>query len=181
NLLWVGLLFTIAADGVRAVAQERPIGPSDGPSAPNSLPYSLFLPSVMKRFLSGYQSPFGVDMYAGNTPSNGQAQMAAAGSGWETVAMVWTQIEPTAPISGVHTYNWDGLDWAAERAQADHMNLFVMFTGNPSWAAELLGGPVSGTHATDLTNLAAAAAERYDGDGLNDAPGSPVINYWSFY
>jgi hypothetical protein len=29
--------------------------------------------------------------------------------------------------------------------------------------------------------MVATAAERYDGDGVNDANGSPVINYWSFY
>ena len=33
----------------------------------------------------------------------------------------------------------------------------------------------------NLNAVVAAAAERYDGDGINDAPGSPIVRYWSFY
>jgi hypothetical protein len=40
-------------------------------------------------------------------------------------------------------------------------------------------GPV--TDVADLTEFMGAAVERYDGDGFNDAPGSPVVRYWEIY
>jgi hypothetical protein len=40
---------------------------------------------------------------------------------------------------------------------------------------------VTNTHTADLVAFATALAERYDGDGINDAPGHPVIRYWSWY
>ncbi|MBI4758013.1 MAG: hypothetical protein HY783_03285, partial [Chloroflexi bacterium] len=33
----------------------------------------------------------------------------------------------------------------------------------------------------DLKAFLAALVERYDGDGIQDAPGSPVVRYWTFY
>lgn len=185
-VMLVGLLFkgSVGALAVNAAGQSparyaanRPLGRQ----APASLPYVMNLPLVMQRSVPGYTSPFGIDMYGGNSDVDGAPQMLAAGSAWETVIFDWSQIEPTAPISGVHTYNWTGFDGTVARAQADGMSLFVLFTNNPAWAADLAGGPVHPANVADLNSVAAAAAERYDGDGLNDAPGSPVIRYWSFY
>jgi hypothetical protein len=59
------------------------------------------------------------------------------------------------------------------------MDLFVLFTGNPAWAAALPGGPVTNTQ--DLVSISTLMAERYDCDGVDDAPGSPCVHCWSFY
>ncbi len=34
---------------------------------------------------------------------------------------------------------------------------------------------------TQFTSFVGALVERYDGDGSNDAPGSPKVEYWEFY
>ena len=185
SLIMAGMLLTGAAGGwvpdaagERAVAQTavRPLGPS----APTS-PYSVYLPIIFKKYAAGYVSPFGIDMYGDNSVANGQNQMQAAGSGWETVTFQWSSIEPAAPVAGVHTYDWSGFDGIAGRASAAGMHLFALFTGNPAWAASLAGGPVNPGNLADLVRITTAAAERYDGDGLNDAPGSPVVADWSYY
>ena len=144
-------------------------------------PFSIYLPAIFRQFVAGYVSPFGIDMYAGNSDADGQAQMRSAGSGWETVVLQWSNIEPTAPISNVHIYNWSYYDGVAARAQAAGMGLFVLFNSNPAWASSLPDGPVPPANLAYLNAVAAAAAERYDGDSVNDAPGSPVINDWSYY
>jgi len=59
------------------------------------------------------------------------------------------------------------------------MSPFVLVTGNPRWAARYAGGPI--TNTVNIVNFVSALAERYDGDGVEDAPGHPIVNYWSFY
>src|SRR5579859_6839086 len=175
----------MAGGRIPSASGEHPAGDTLArplaPNAPASPPYITYLPLVIKRYVTGYVSPFGIDMYSNNSDADGQSKMQAAGAGWETVVFHWSDVEPTAPISGVHTYNWSTFDGVAARAQASGMSLFVLFSSNPSWAAALAGGPVTSTHVVDLNNVVAAAAERYDGDGLDDAPGDPVVRYWSFY
>jgi hypothetical protein len=59
---------------------------------------------------------------------------------------------------------------------------------NPAWAASpsVPGrwrhcGPLSDEGRSGLAGLIAALAERYDGDGRADAPGSPVVILWEVY
>jgi hypothetical protein len=162
----------VSAPGERALSR---VAPNVAP------PYQLYLPMTVKNYIAGYVVPFGVDMYDGDTDALGRQKMQAAGSGWMTVHLSWSSIEPTPPISGVHTYDWSSFDDTATRAQAVGMSLFVLFTDNPAWAATLRGGPVLPQHVADLNSVVAAAAERYDGDGNADLAGNPIVNYWSFY
>src|SRR4051812_7968926 len=108
-----GLLLTGAAgryarptSGERAMSAPaaRPLGPS----APATSPFKTFLPIMFNRYAPGYVSPFGIDMYTNNNNADGQAQMTAAGAGWETVVFNWSSVEPNAPVAGTHTYNWVG-------------------------------------------------------------------------
>jgi hypothetical protein len=185
-LLLIGLFITSQA-GWPAIpgARPRPVPAAEERglehTAPAVLPFATFLPIIARDFLPGFVVPFGVDMYDGVTDPLGRQQMKNAGTNWMTVHFSWSSIEPTAPISGVHTYNWSSFDDTVTRAQAVGISLFVLFTDNPAWAATLRGGPVVPQHVADLNSVVAAAAERYDGDGVNDMTGSPAVNYWSFY
>jgi hypothetical protein len=186
SIFVAGLLLTSGAGfAAQPVAGERGVPEiqvrPQGPGAPAVPAFVTYLPLATKHSATDSASPFGIAMYAGNSSANGQAQMQAAGATWETVSVDWSSIEPTAPVSGVHTYNWSGMDGVATRAKASGISLLMLFTSNPSWAAALAGGPVTPTHVVDLNNVVAAAAERYDGDGYQDAPGSPLVDYWSFY
>jgi hypothetical protein len=136
--------------------------------------FTVFLPLAMNGYDPFYMSPFGVVMYGDVDASAGLQKMEDAGSGWVTTALHWSAIEPTRGA-----YDWSSFDAKAQNAQAAGMNVFVLFTGNPSWAAPLPGGPVNDIR--DLVDLSTLMAERYDCDGVNDAPGSPCVHYWSFY
>jgi len=105
--------------------------------------------------------------------------MQAAGSRWVTTSLNWFVIEPNAPVGGIHTYDWSSFDIKVSNAHMAGMNVFVLVLGNPSWAAQYAGGPVY--NIQNLVDFVTAMAERYDGDGLQDAPGSPLVNDWSFY
>jgi hypothetical protein len=56
-----------------------------------------------------------------------------------------------------------------------------MIQGNPSWAAQYSAGPIYPEHMDDFLEFVGALVERYDGDGVDDAAGSPVVNHWEFY
>jgi hypothetical protein len=138
-----------------------------------------YLPLIGRYFASDYVSPFGVAFYYGVNAASGLEQMTAAGSRWTSTYFRWRQIEPTAPVSGTHTYDWSEFDTKVTNARAVGISIYAMFSWNPSWAAVYPGGPVTDT--ANLLAVVSAAAERYDGDGFEDMPGGGVVNHWAFY
>ncbi|MDY7041590.1 MAG: beta-galactosidase, partial [Chloroflexota bacterium] len=136
--------------------------------------YTVYLPLVVRYYDPGYASPFGIVMYGSVDDVAGLQEMEDAGSKWVTTMLHWSAIEPSKG-----NYNWSSFDTKAQNAQAAGMDVFVLFTSNPSWAASLPGGPVTDTQ--DLVDFVTLMAERYDCDGVDDASGSPCVHYWSFY
>lgn len=135
---------------------------------------TIYLPLITRWYDPAYVSPFGIVMYGNVDEAAGLDKMQEAGSKWVTTVLDWSAIEP---VKG--QYNWSSFDVKAQNAQKAGLNVFVLFTGNPSWAAALPGGPVTDTQ--DLVNFVTKMAERYDCDGVEDAYGSPCVHYWSFY
>jgi len=150
--------------------QEKPEGRQES----ESVRRRVALPVVFKSLYSSGLSPFGVTMYGAVNNGEGLAMMKDAGAGSATTLFVWEVVEGTQGY-----YNWSSFDASAQNAQAAGMQLFVLFTGNPKWAAELPGGPVY--NPQDLVNIVTRMVERYDCDGRDDAPGHPCVRYWSFY
>jgi len=142
---------------------------------------TLYLPLVTRDFDPSYVSPFGIVMYGAVDAPAGLNQMQAAGSRSVTTYFHWSLVEPNAPVAGTHSYDWSAFDTKVNNAAAAGMQIYVLFSGNPLWAAQYVGGPVDPNRVPDLVAFVTAMVERYDGDGLNDASGSPVVNYWSFY
>lgn len=141
----------------------------------------VYLPYLTRDYLPGYVSPFGIIIYDNVDDGAGLNEMQTAGSRRVTTMLHWSTIEPQAPVGDQHNYDWTGFDSKVSNASAVGMQVFVLFTGNPPWAASCPGGPVYPEHVPNLVAFVTAMAERYDGDGSNDAPGSPVVNDWSFY
>jgi hypothetical protein len=139
---------------------------------------TLYLPLINKKF---GDNPFGIIMYDDISDSQGRQHMAQAGATLVTTLLLWSVVEPAAPVGGIHSYNWSTYDAKFNAAAQVDMQVFVLFTGNPAWAAELSGGPLYPGRMEDLKAFLSAAVERYDRDGLDDAPGSPRVSYWSFY
>jgi hypothetical protein len=140
---------------------------------------TLYLPLICKNF--PYISPFGITIYGAVSDVSGLQRMKEAGCGWVATFFDWKSIEPNPPSDGVHTYNWTSFDRKVSNIRDAGMEPYVLFTGNPAWAAPYPGGPVDQGRFQDLLDMARAMTERYDCDGLNDAPGSPCVAYWSFY
>lgn len=153
-------------------------GTGQVPQPAQLVTHTVYLPIVYKKFGHG---PFGIIMYDDISDSQGRQHMAQAGATLVTTVLSWSVVEPGAPVGGIHSYNWSTYDAKFNAAAEVDMEVFVLFTGNPSWAAELPGGPLYPGRMEDLKAFLSAAVERYDGDGLDDAPGSPKVTYWSFY
>jgi hypothetical protein len=136
--------------------------------------HTLFLPLAVRYHDPTFVSPFGVIMYGSVSDAAGLQAMQAAGTKWVTTKLKWSSIEPSKGV-----YDWSSFDTKAQNAQAAGIDVFVLFGDNPTWAAELPGGPVYDVQ--DLVDFVTIMAERYDCDGVDDAPGSPCVHNWSFY
>jgi hypothetical protein len=137
-----------------------------------------FLPAVF----NGFPPPspvFGVQTYWPLDNDHRLAEMQTMNAQWVRVMLHWRDVEP-ADTTPEH-FNWSSWDTEASGAASAGLSLIVNVDGNPSWAAEYAGGSLYPDHVADLVELMGAAAERYDGDGYMDAPGSPVIRHWELY
>jgi len=127
---------------------------------------------------SEWVSPFGITLYGGIGTGSGLDQMREAGSTWVSTMLHWSVVQPNSASDWI----WTPYDESFAVAQGAGMEVFVLVAGVPSWARgnePIGGGP--GIDTASFVAFVAAAAERYDGDGQGDAPGSPVVKYWSFF
>ncbi|HBO44399.1 MAG TPA: hypothetical protein DD670_10795 [Planctomycetaceae bacterium] len=120
--------------------------------------------------------PFGVQLGipAERLPAN-LDEAVRIGASWVrltgTTGANWARIEPSPG-----RYEWAELDRAvAAPAQRGMKVLVTIESGNPIYRSRqgYLPGDLR-AHARFLTRL----VERYDGDGTEDAPGSPVVDAW---
>ena len=95
---------------------------------------------------------------------------------WRTF-LFWDEVEPERKSPPV--YDWAHYDHLFGQAQAQGLSVITEIQGNPRWAAEYPGGPPN--NVDTLAAFVAAAVERYDGDGIDDAPGGIRIRYWELY
>jgi hypothetical protein len=103
--------------------------------------------------------------------------MSQAGVNWFRTPLEWRVIEPSNVLPS--QYNWSALDSRVTMLVQAGFTPIITIAFNPAWASPLLNGPVS--NIQDLIEFMSALVERYDGDGLNDAPGSPIVRHWEFY
>ena len=118
-------------------------------------------------------------MYGFLSDANGLAEAKAVGSRWIRTSLSWSSVEPedTSP----ENYNWSAFDASLANARAKGMNLLVTVESNPWWAASSGCGPINEDRLGDFAEFLQAAVERYDGDGIEDAPGSLEVHYWELY
>jgi hypothetical protein len=108
--------------------------------------------------------------------------MDEAGVGIVRTVFDWPSIEPE---SGV--YRWDRFDRVVERLEERGIAILGLLDGSAPWAtsAPSLDEPYwQKWPSEDLMAFGRyvyAVVERYDGDGIADAPGSPVIRYWEIW
>jgi hypothetical protein len=141
-----------------------------------------YLPLVGNMSCGGLKpaGPFGVQIY-GSTGVRAPNFNSIMGSGaqWVRTTLSWRNIEPenTTPDK----YNWAPADQVASGSIQGCLNVIATIDYAPDWAATYPNGPINPSELDDFVEFVGALVERYDGDGVQDARRSPVINYWEFY
>ncbi len=147
-----------------------------------------YLPLLTKSNGSGPETPdglgsaplFGVQMY-GNTGKTVKyfPFLTESKASWLRVQIHWRSVEPlnTTP----NLYNWASVDGSVAAALDTQINLILTIESAPGWAATHKNGPIDKVDISEFTEFMQALVERYDGDGIDDAPGSPVVNYFELY
>ncbi len=130
----------------------------------SSAPNSIFGVQVYRP--SGYDSPF-------------HDELSDIGASWLRLPVRWKSAEPenVAPSE----FDWAEIDTMLAAASDSCINIVATILGNPYWASQSSEGTIYLHALDDLAQFAGALAERYDGDGNADAPGSPIVNHWELY
>jgi hypothetical protein len=122
----------------------------------------------------------GFQVYGGaNFGSPYYKDLIESGASWVRLGISWSAVEPenTTPAN----YSWSHTDTVAKLASEQCWPVIFMLSGNPGWASTLPEGPLDKTSLDELEEFMGALAERYDGDGIDDAPGSPIVLYFEMY
>jgi hypothetical protein len=94
------------------------------------------------------------------------AAMQAAGVGMVRIDAGWSQIEPVAPLLGVHTYNWSWFDYRVWLMANHGLTWLPILDYSAPWAATVPGDWRSPpAQDADFAAYAAAVAARYGPGG----------------
>ncbi len=143
----------------------------------------IYLPLIQNRVDSTLGIPiFGVQMYGGTSDtSKYHDALLGTNASWIRVEISWATAEPVSQVPPV--YQWETIDnnLSAARENMGGLNIIATVNRSPSWAANNDTGPIKAAQLDEFSAFMKALVERYDGDGINDAPGSPVVLYWELY
>lgn len=144
----------------------------------------LFLPAVSKRnapcHVSASFNRFGIQLYGDTGADNDFFEpMMDMGVHWVRVPIAWRDVEPTN--RDVADYWWGRADKAVSAAVDGCKRVIVTHQTNPSWAAKYPESVINNKNLDDFEEYLTALVERYDGDGISDAPGSPTVMFWELY
>lgn len=138
---------------------------------------TLALPAVFN------QKPtpaFGVQMYgAVADASQYSEETPEAGVDWLRWRVFWAAVEPinTTPDK----FNFSSMDASMKAAVELNLRPLVTIEQAPKWAATYTNGPIDKVGLDEFAQFMGALVERYDGDGYQDAPGSPKVRIWELY
>ena len=120
---------------------------------------------VISRNYDSLVPAYGVQNYWALTAQYGLTRIVESKVSWVRFPVYWSSIEPvnTTPDN----YNWSGADVSLLAVGAP-TNLIITVSGNPTWAASSINGPVN--DLADLLEFIDAIVRRY-----------PNVKYWEFY
>lgn len=118
----------------------------------------------------------GVQLFPGDDDPDPLGQLTAAGARWARVQVLWRYLEPND--TNPPTYQWDYLDGLFGRLVSAGVTPIGVVYNHPDWAATTPCGRVDRVPVTRYQAFYQALAERYDGDGVADAPRSPRVLHW---
>lgn len=159
-------------------AGEQPSPTGQGDSIIEVNPTTAFLPGLSKNAMPpARQCSFSVGIWPSSKIPQQVAQAQELGVCWMRVNFYWDRIEPVK--TNPRSYDWQTVDTPVLSLTMAGIQPLGLVLANPAWAAAYPGGPVTDTQ--DMLDFLVAAAERYDGDGISDAPGSPLVSTWEMY
>ncbi len=181
-------LGSASAGGYQIVIADSPGGTANPDAEGDTASYAVTVPMVAANYVPPVAHPFGVQVYGSLSDANiGHAQLRASGARWVRWELSWGGIVPTEPTEGSPAqYNWYCDDTFLTAHQLG-IELIVTINNNPRWAAVetpdgyYANGPIKPYKLDDFAQFVGAMVERYDGDGIDDAPGSPIVRYYEFY
>ncbi|MFN8467763.1 MAG: cellulase family glycosylhydrolase [Caldilineaceae bacterium] len=181
GMLVISMVVGMAAPRVALAAPETPHGGTPvGGAAVGDL--SLYMPLAQKDACTTLKSPGfgGFQVFGGaGFSSPYYKDLMESGASWIRLQFDWSSVEPQNTVpSG---YNWPYLDAEVSLAAEQCWPIILQLNFNPPWASDLPEGPLTKTSVAEIAELMGAVAERYDGDGINDGPGSPQVVYFEMY
>ncbi len=120
--------------------------------------------------------------------ARGLGMMRDAGIGWVRLNWSWKDFQPEPG-----PFEFENFDTVARLANEYDIELLPILITIPAWAstapAEMIArlgdlAPVDRYRPDDLTDwltYVRTVVERYDGDGIEDAPGSPRLSHWEVW
>jgi len=167
-----------------AIYLVTPLSAAAAPSLPQQVHSAIYLPMLRNNYCSGVRAtsnPLGVQVYGPvgvNSPDFSVVQNTT--SSWQRNVINWLEVEPENVQP--NKYRWSVVD-ATLRATKDFCaNLVVTIGAAPVWArTSYSNSPIKPEMLPEFVQFVSALVERYDGDGIDDAPGHPVVNYWEIY
>lgn len=152
--------------------------------AQTSTVYLPLISSKSKTCASNVAStPFGLQMYSNTSKSSSyHSELIASSASWVRVYVNWAEAEPinTTPDK----FDWSKADLALGAALNGCLNMLAVITAPPSFAylhPPTYSEVINPNNLDDFAEFVQALVERYDGDGVSDAPGSPVVKDWEFF
>jgi hypothetical protein len=180
-LIVLGTVSPAASQSDSTVTGRSAQPPAVIPDSPESTP-QVFLPLLFSANAPSAPTAFGIQLYSDpyTRPDSAALPWAQqAHVSWVRWPIAWSRIEPSNTTPDKYAFDW--LDKALLAFREHGIHVVITITGNPSWAATYSQGPIDKTNISEFAQVMGALVERYDGDGLQDAPGSPIVQYWEFY
>ncbi len=116
-----------------------------------------------------------------------------AGMRWPRMDIYWANIEPNAPVGGVHSYNWGNYDAKiGAMLQFGWRNPVLTIKGSPSWAVDsynpsvpFTGGPIDTEDLPNFDAFLSALVSHYAPDGTwarqRGLPAGVGVRYWEIF
>lgn len=180
---WIRLTFWLLLALTFLVTPAASIAAPTEPEATDINP-SAYVPQVHNHVCAGTRdssNPFGTQVYGATGYKQSEfIALQKSQSAWLRNIIEWPAVEPTnRPPS---EYRWNSADAAVRAATENCLNLLITVEETPDWAAtEGHRSPIKTEALDDYVEFVTALVERYDGDGVDDAPSGAVVNYWEFY
>ena len=178
---WTSWLLMVASLVITPVASQA------APSQPAQVTPSGYLPYLNNNDCSGQRSqeiPIGTQLYgATGTGTDHFSLLQNTFSPWLRNSIYWLSAEP-ANVPPAQ-FRWGQADGVFNAVKQNCVNMIVTIEGTPSWA-QFNGNddgrsPFKAENLPDFVEFITALVERYDGDGIADAPSGIKIDYWEFY